>query len=208
VINPAEVADQDFLSLVTSKQGHFQLESGHHGKLWLDLDTLFVEPSRVRPLVEKLARALQAHDPELVCGPLVGGAFLAQMLASTLQVEFSFTERVLSTPGDGLYRAVYRLPKGLRDRVRGKRVAIVDDVISAGSSVRGSCAELQANGATSVVVGALLVLGSDALKFFAPQGVPVTSVAQLPYELWIPADCPLCASGLPLEDVAAREANP
>lgn len=203
MINPAQVADQDFLRLVTSRQGHFQLESGHHGKLWLDLDTLFVEPTRVRPLVDRLAHALQAHDPALVCGPLIGGAFLAQALAAALQVEFSFTERVLPAKREGLFPASYRLPKGLRDRVRGKRVAIVDDVISAGSAVRASFAELQANGATPVVIGALVVLGSQAVKFFAPLGLPVTSVLQLPYELWTPPECPLCVSGLPLEDVAA-----
>lgn len=77
--------DHDILRLVTARQGHFQLESGHHGQLWLDLDTLFVEPTRVRPLVNALAQALRAHDPAVVCGPLVGGAFLAHLLASALQ---------------------------------------------------------------------------------------------------------------------------
>lgn len=198
----SETASQDFLSLVTGRQGHFRLESGHHSQLWFDLDSLFVEPPRVAPLVNGLAQALRGHDLAAVCGPLVGGAFLAQMLAAALQVEFSFTERVLPAGREGLYRADYRLPRGLRDRVRGKRVAIVDDVISAGSAVRGTYAELQAHGAQPSVVGALLMLGSLASNFFAQQGVPVRSVAQLPYDLWMPGECPLCVSGLPLEDIA------
>jgi orotate phosphoribosyltransferase len=189
--------------LVTGRQGHFRLESGHHSQLWFDLDSLFVEPARIAPLVNALAQALRAYELHAVCGPLVGGAFLGQMLSATLQVEFSFTERVLHAEREGLYRAEYRLPRGLRERVRGKRIAIVDDVISAGSAVRGTYAELQTHGAQPCVVGALLMLGSVASDFFAQQGVRVTSVAQLPYELWMPGDCPLCNSGLPIEDPAA-----
>jgi orotate phosphoribosyltransferase len=124
------------------------------------------------------------------------------MLSATLQVEFSFTERVLPAGREGLYRAEFRLPLGLRERVRGKRIAVVDDVISAGSAVRGTYAELQAHGAQPCVVGALLMLGSVASDFFTQQGVPVTSVAQLPYELWMPGECPLCVTGLPIEDTS------
>lgn len=194
--------DQDFLSLVPTREGHFRLESGHHGKLWLDLDTLFVEPHKVRPLVDGLAESLRAHDLAAVCGPMVGGAFLAQMLASTLQVEFFFAERMLPPEGEGFYRAEYRLPRGLHERARGKRVAIVDDVVSAGSAARGTYAELRAHGARPTVVGALLALGTVALNFFAQERVPVIPMVQLPYELWVPDECPLCAAAIPLEDVA------
>lgn len=186
-----------------SRQGHFRLESGHHSQLWFELDGLFVDPARVAPLVNGLAQALRGQYLAAVCGPLVGGAFLAQMLSVALAVEFCFTERVLPAGREGLYRAEYHLPRGLRHRVRGKRVAIVDDVISAGSAVRGTYAELQAHGAIPAVVGAVLTLGSLASKFFAHEDVPVVSVAQLPYDLWMPGECPLCVSGLPLEDVAA-----
>jgi len=194
---------EDLLSLVPARQGHFRLESGHHSDLWLDLDALFVQPTRVRPLVDSLAQALRGHEFAGVCGPLVGGAFLAEMLASALTVEFFFTERVMPAERDGLYRAEYRLPRSLHDRVRRKRLAIVDDVISAGSAVRGTYAELQAHGAQPTVIGALLVMGSAALSFCKESGVPLESVARLNREVWIPAECSLCASQVPLEDLAS-----
>jgi orotate phosphoribosyltransferase len=125
------------------------------------------------------------------------------MLASALAVEFCFTERIMPAERHGLYRAEYRLPRGLHDRVRGKRFAIVDDVISAGSAVRGTYAELQVHAAQPTVVGALLVLGSVGLSFFAQERVPVESVARLPRDLWVPAECPLCAAPMPLEDVVS-----
>jgi len=192
-----------FLALVTSRRGHFRLESGHHGRLWMDLDGLFADPARVRPLVERLADAIRPHDVAVVCGPLTGGAFLAQMVAAILPVEFAFTERVAPAGGEGLYRMRYVLPRALRDRVRGRRVAIVDDVMSAGSAVGGTHAELQSHGAVTAVVGALLALGTEAADFFAQKDVPVTSVEGMPYDLWLPRECPLCAAGEPLEDVTA-----
>jgi orotate phosphoribosyltransferase len=102
----------------------------------------------------------------------------------------------------GLYRARYRVPPVLAARVAGKRLAIVDDVMSAGSALRGTYADLQAHGATCVVAGALLVLGSAGAGFFAGEGVPVEAMARRDFELWDPARCPLCAAGMPLEDMA------
>ena len=194
-----------FLDLVSGQRGHFRLESGHHGELWLDLDPLFAQPSRIEPFVAGLARAIRPYGVTTVCGPLLGGAFLAQLVARALDAEFAFTERVMPSEPAGLYPARYRLPAALVGRVSGKRVAIVDDVMSAGSALRGTDAELRAHGAVPVVAGALLVLGSTGADYFAGRGLPVEAVVRDDYPLWSPADCPLCAAGVPLESVTLPE---
>jgi orotate phosphoribosyltransferase len=193
----------DFLDLVGGRQGHFGLESGHHSRLWLDLGSLFADPRPIEPFVTGLTEAIRRHDVSGVCGPLIGGAFLAQLLAQRLAVEFYFAEREMPADPRGLYRARYRVPAALAARVRGKRLAIVDDVMSAGSALRGTYADLRAHGATCVVAGALLVLGSTGAGFFAGEGIPVEAPARRDFELWEPARCPLCAAGMPLEDMAA-----
>lgn len=206
----AAVAAAAFLDLVAGQRGHFRLESGHHGRLWLDLDPLFADPRRVEPLVTDLAAALRPHDAAVVCGPLLGGAFLAQLIARALDAEFAFTQRVVPAAGadrDALFQARYVLPPALAARVRGKRVAIVDDVMSAGSALRGTYVELRAHGATVVAAGALLVLGATGERFFVERGVAVKAVAREDYALWPPNDCPLCAAGVPVEDAAAREGD-
>ena len=190
----------DVLTLVSGSEGHFRLESGHHTNRWLDLDPLFADAARVQPFVDELVAALRVYDVAAVCGPLQGGAFLAQLVAAALGAEFWFTERELPGETGGLYRARYRLPRALEGRVRGKRTAVVDDAISAGSAVRGTYMALEAGGARPVVIGALLVLGSAASPFFVERGVPVEAVARIPFELWPPDGCPLCGSRVPLED--------
>lgn len=187
------------LKLVSGRRGHFRLESGHHSDLWLDLDPLFADPRAIDPFVAALANALRPYNPSVICGPLLGGAFLAQLVARALDAEFCFTERVAAGPGEGLFRATYRLPRAFATRVAGKRVAMVDDVMSAGSALRGTYAELQAHGAVPVVAGALLVLGSTGADFFGQRGLAVEAVVRDRHALWTPTDCPLCAAGVTFE---------
>ena len=201
------VMQKELLGLLAARKGHFRLESGHHGDLWLDLDLLFVRPNHVRRFAIELANGLSKYNVAAVCGPLVGGALVAQTVACELDVEFYYAERSVLPQRDALVPVEYRIPNGLRKMVHGKDVAIVDDVINAGSAVRGTLAELRSCGARPVVVGALLVLGSAAPGFFAGQNVPVESIAYLPSGLWVPSECPLCASQTPLEDIAADRQN-
>src|SRR4051794_33162589 len=143
---------QELLALLPRRRGHFRLESGHHGDLWLDLDSLFLRPTRLRRFAAALALRFANLAIEAVCGPLVGGAFLAQGVAAELDVEFYHTQRVATTESGGLHSANYRLPVTLRHHVTGKRVAIVDDAINAGSAVRATYLELQASGARPAAV--------------------------------------------------------
>ena len=56
------------------------------------------------------------------------------------------------------------------------------------------------------MAGALLVLGSAGIEYFAAQGIPVEAAVRGPFEMWSPSDCPLCAAGVPLIPVATPAA--
>ena len=189
------------MELVSIRRGHFRLESGFHTSLWLELDALFAEPGAVAPFVAALSDKIRPHSVSAVCGPLVGGAFLAQLIAHALDIEFCFTRRVMPTDTEGLYGVRYVLPSSFHERVRDKRVAIVDDVMSAGSALRGTFAELNAYGATTVVAGALMVLGTRGADFFSERGVALESVCSDRFDLWLPDGCPRCAAAEPVEDI-------
>lgn len=196
-------AATSFFELTAARRGHFQLESGHHSELWFDLDALFAVPGRIDPFVRQLAESLRSYDVAAICGPLLGGAFLAQLVAHALGVDFCFTARVMPQDAGGLYPAVYLLPPAFASRLRGRRIAIVDDVMSAGSALRGTFTELQTYGAAPVVAGALMVLGTTGADFFAEQQVPVEAVVRESYSLWLPSECPLCNGDQALENVGA-----
>jgi orotate phosphoribosyltransferase/GNAT superfamily N-acetyltransferase len=191
----------ELLSLFDSQKGHFRFESGHHGNFWLNLELLCLRPARVRPFAVKLAAQIAPHKIEAVCGPLIEGAFVAQMVAEELDVEFFYAERFVESQITSLYPVSYRLPEAQREKVRGKRVAIVNDVINAGSAVRGAFADLVDCGAQVVALGTLLVLGATAATFSAERGLTLETLASLKNDLWLPSECPLCGAGMPLDNV-------
>jgi orotate phosphoribosyltransferase len=197
-----QFSPHDVLSLLAARRGHFLLESGHHGDLWLDLELLCRYPNRIRPLCAALAKRLQQFELNAVCGPLVEGAFVALIVASELDITLSYAERFAKTGKDGLFPAGYRVPNSLRHAVKRTRIAIVTDVINAGSAVRGTFEDLESCGANIVAIGSLLTLGNAAQEFADAKRVALESLVHLPNNLWIPAACPLCASGIPLEDAA------
>jgi orotate phosphoribosyltransferase len=179
----------EVVELIQARRGHFELASGHHGELWLELDELFARPARLARFAAELGRRLAEHGTEAVCGPLTGGAFLAELVAVGRDLEFSWTER---------HAGGYRLPDALRDGLRGKAVAIVDDVVNAGSATRATLDELRACGARPVALGALLTLGDPAERLAAEEGIALETLATLPNRLWEPSDCPMCTAGEPL----------
>jgi orotate phosphoribosyltransferase len=187
----------DLLSLVASRSGHFRLESGHHADTWMELDQLFRSPAALRPFIAELAGRFRPHRIDTVCGPLTGGALLAQSIAEELGVEFAFAERLV-TNRPGLYPVDYRIASSLREGIRGRRVAVVDDAISAGSAVRATLADLASCGAAPAVLGALLLIGPRATGLATETRLPIVSLMELPNQIWTPSECPMCAQGVPL----------
>ena len=188
------------LPALPGREGHFRLESGLHTDRWLTLDALFASPGDVAPLIAALAARLDSYSVSGVCGPLVGGAFLAQGLAAALGVDFYFSEPEITARSTGLFSAEYRVPAGLRRRMSGGRLALVDDVISAGSSVRATAKAVTAAGASIVVVGTLLALGTVGLDYFAHLDIPVEALERGELSLWSPDTCPLCRAGAALHE--------
>jgi orotate phosphoribosyltransferase len=187
----------DVLALLPGRSGHFLMESGLHADLWLDLDQLFVRPERLLPSARRLRDALAGDEPQVLCGPLLGGALLAQIVALTGGLDAVYTERTTWTPG-ALWSARYELPASLAGVVRGRRVAVVDDVVNAGSALRATIAAVRSAGGEVVGTAALLRLGDTAVPWLQEAGLTLHALAARDTALWPPSDCPLCRQGLPL----------
>jgi orotate phosphoribosyltransferase len=190
----------DILDLVASRTGHFRLESGHHAERWLDLERLCMDVRAIERLAAELASLLAGHAFDIVCGPLVEGAFVALMVASKLAKPFVYTERITSDPPETLFSVRYEVPSSLRPGLRGKRIAIVNDFTSAGSAVRGTVTDLRACGGSVAAIGSLVVLGAEAAMFCERERLPLETLQTIPFEIWEPSACPLCAAGELLVD--------
>ena len=74
--------------------------------------------------------------------------------------------------------------------------------ISAGSAVKGTYADLLACGANPVACGALTIFGDAADKFAAEKNLQRESAARMSCDIWKPAECPLCQTGITIEKVS------
>ena len=173
--------------LACPRRGHFDLGTGYHGDLWLDLDGLFLFPDRLRPDVQRLADRLGRYRPGAVCGPLplAGGAFLALMIAGMLGAAF-----LPAYPGPGTSQ-----PPGA--------YSLAPIALHAGTAVRASCQELRDAGAAPVAVAALLAIGRASTVVTDTLGLPFHVGTTMPSQVWPAAGCPLCQNGTPLDQPAA-----
>jgi orotate phosphoribosyltransferase len=89
--------NEDLLSLVRGRSGHFLLESGHHGDVWFQLETPCLHSRAIRPFAVRLAERLKNYNVDSVCGPLVEGAFVALMVSLELAAN-SFMPSASQTP--------------------------------------------------------------------------------------------------------------
>src|SRR5262245_50065604 len=196
--------DADILGLVASRTGHFRLESGHHAARWLDLERLCMNVQVVERHASALADRLARHSFDVVCGPLVEGAFVALMVARRLAKPFIYAERIAAAEPAGMFGVRYEIPSSVRHELGGgRRVSIVNDFTSAGSAVRGTMRDVRACGGAVVVIGSLVVLGSDMPRFCDRERLPLEALERLPFEVWEPSTCPLCMAGEPLTDPLA-----
>jgi orotate phosphoribosyltransferase len=192
----------ELLALLAGRRGHFRMESGYHSELWFNLDNLFGDPVCLQPFVDDLAGRLATHRIDAVCGPMTGGAKLAAMIGTKLNIESYHTERFEPPNATGLFPVRYLVPAVQRDRLRGKTVAIVDDAISAGSAVNGTHADLLACGAKPIVCGALIIFGDRADGFGTASNLKLEAITRMSFSMWKPGECPLCKSGVPIEQAS------
>jgi orotate phosphoribosyltransferase len=196
-MEPGTELQHQVAALLPWHKGHFKFESGHHGDTWLNLELLCVRPEPVERLAWALADRLAHLGAEVVCGPLVEGAFVALMVARRLGLPFAYTER-FDSQSDRLFSVTYAVPGALREIVAGKRVLVVNDVIGAGSAVLGTLKDLYECGADPLAIGALAARGPAAMVLARENGLALELLASFPGEMWKPQECPMCAAGIPI----------
>lgn len=184
----------EVVQLAQPSHGHFDLGTGFHGDVWLDLDLLFLQPALLRQPIRWMAERLREHAVDAVCGPVEGGAFLAYAVADLMTAVFLPGYR---TPGQTAGYHLGPVPGG----IEGWRVGIVDDAVNAGTAVLACAEALRGQGAAPVAVASLLALGDASTTIRDRLGVRFHPAATLPSQTWPAAQCPQCADGIPVTPV-------
>jgi orotate phosphoribosyltransferase len=172
-------------------KGHFQLTSGLHSGEYLQCALVLQHPA----LAERLGRELAARFPkcDVVAAPALGGLIIGHEVARALGCRFIFTER------DAHGKMVLRRGFSVQPDEIG---VVVEDVVTTGGSTGEVIHALKSQGAR--VAGAGSIIDRSGGK--ADLGVPRIALATLEVNAWVPADCPLCKQGIPVEKPGSRAA--
>lgn len=167
-------------------QGHFVYTSGRHGSQYLEKFRLLEDPRATTELGGMIARHFTALRPEVVAGPTLGGVILAYEVARQLGAKAIYLER--GEAGGRVLRRGFAIGEN-------RRVLLVDDVVTTGGSLAESTDCIRQAGGTVIGIGVL----ADRTAGRTSLGVPFFACATLDFASYAPQQCPLCASGVPLE---------
>ncbi len=174
---------------------HFVYITGDHGSGWIDKDAVFPHTRYLSRLGELLAQAVERLRPEIVCGPATGGLTVAQWTAHHLGVLCCFTEHGKADPKTGL-PGRFGLHRGYDQLVAGRRVLVVDDVVSTGQSIRQTLTAVRDDGGQIVGAGAFVSRGNVAAAGIGMSDFIYLLEHKIP--CWPAARCQLCKSGVPV----------
>ncbi|EGO65770.1 orotate phosphoribosyltransferase [Acetonema longum DSM 6540] len=172
-------------------EGHFLLTSGLHSPMYVEKFQVLQYPQHTAALCAALAERFRDKQISVVVGPVTGGILLAHEVGKNLGTRAIFTERE---------NGVMTLRRGFVIHP-GERVLVVEDIVTTGGSVQEVLDVVkQAQGNVAGV--ALLVDRSGGKVSF---GVPTEALLHLSVQSYQPAECPLCAKGLPITKRGSRK---
>lgn len=173
--------------------GHFKLTSGRHSDVYYEKFTLLKQPVICTQLCRRMAESLQGTGAQTIVGPTTGGIILAYDVARYLGVESIYAEA--ADEGKG------RVFKRGFDLEPGRKVAIVDDVLTTGTSVYEVIDLVNKYGAEIVGLRLMLDRSNGKVKF----NYSFEALATVNAESWDPAECPLCAKEMELTQRGSRK---
>ena len=184
------------------REGHFKLKSGRHGDRYLEKFRVLQWPGRVTELGRMMAdRARQGAGQrpiDVVVGPTTGGVILAYEVARQLGVRGIFAELVTTANG-----STRELRRGFRIEP-GERVALVDDVVTTGTSLLEMLPLIEESGG-DLAATVVIVDRSGELRDVTSAATGRRYRAEALWSLSLPTyepgpgTCPGCAAGLALE---------
>jgi orotate phosphoribosyltransferase len=177
---------------------HFVYTSGRHSSVYINKDAVYVHTETISELCRLLARPFNAHQVDVVVGPVLGGIVLAQWVAHHLNTRRSFGETlaVYAEKGaDGVDKQ-FTFTRGYDKYIAGRNVLVVEDVLTTGGSARQVVELVRQYGGNVLGLSALCNRGQ--VQSEAVGGVPIRTLISIPLETYSEEECPFCRQNIPI----------
>ncbi len=176
------------------RAGHFVFVSGLHADTYVNKNAMYPYTAEVSKLCRAIAERFAGSGVDVVIGPATGGIILSQWVAHHLsdiehrEIYGAYADK----DGDG-----FVIKRGYNDLIAGKKVLVVEDLVTTGGSLRKVIEAARTAGANVIGAVALCNRGGVTAEMI---GNPPVFVSMLTVELeqWSAESCDLCKSGIPI----------
>jgi orotate phosphoribosyltransferase len=174
---------------------HVVYTSGKHGTAYVNKDAVYPHTEATSKLCEGFAQHFAHKDVEVVIAPSIGGVILSQWTAYHLT-------KILGREVLGVYaekdgEGGFVIKRGYDKICKGKKVLVVEDVVTTGGSIKKVIEATRAIGGEVVGLGVLCNRGG-----ITPEDVAnppeLYALANVKMDAWDEAECPMCKSGMPI----------
>lgn len=174
--------------------GHFVYVSAKHGDKYINKDAIYPHTKLVRELAKMWAEDFKNSGVEVVVGPAMGGVILSHDAASELS-------KLLKRDIPGVYAEKdgdggFTFTRGYDVFVKGKKVLVVEDILTTGGSVKKVIQMTKKAGGKVVGLGVIANRGNVKAKDIGVTKInALMNIEMIAMEA---KDCTLCKNKVPV----------
>lgn len=183
------------------KNGHFVYQAGYHCRDYVAKDRITLNPLAIDEVGRMLADLIKDYDIDTVAVPAIGGVVLGHVVAKYLShfknklINSIFVERVGKKNKNNIYK--YEVTRCHGEYVYGKNVAVLEDIMNSGATVKNVITSVENAGGKVTTVGVVRNRGGLKAKDFG-SNITLTNLSVINLEIYDPDNCPLCVSKIPI----------
>ncbi|MCE9549058.1 phosphoribosyltransferase [Candidatus Nomurabacteria bacterium] len=173
---------------------HFVGTSGLHFNTYVNKDFLYPHTKETSKVCKLFAEKYKDKNIEVVVGPALGGIILSQWTASFLS-ELTGKE-VLGIYTEKTENCGQVFTRGYDGYVKGKKVLVVEDIITTGLSSLKTAEAVKTCGGEVVGVCAMVNKNKDINSISSEYSI--SALTNLYIDTYEAKDCPLCKNNIPI----------
>lgn len=190
---------QLFLESGAVVEGHFVFASWKHSDVYFAKGKLFDDPEKLEILAREMAFHFIAAPPDVLVSPQKNGVKIGRRATAILNEIIG--GNVQFVPAEKGPNETFFIEKEFHPVIGGKRVGLVEDVLTTGGSVAKVAREVWALGGILTELVALVNRGNVTAETV---GVPkLTSMAEVAANQW-DEPCHLCQQNVPINEELGR----
>lgn len=186
------------------KDGHFVYQAGYHCRDYVAKDRITLNPLAIDEVGKMLADLMKDYDIDTVAVPAIGGVVLGHVVAKYLShlknklVNSIFVERAGEKNKDNIYK--YEVTRCHGEYIYGKNVAVLEDIMNSGATVKNVITSVQNAGGKVIAVGVVRNRGELKAEDF-DNNIALINLSVINLEKYDSDKCPLCIKGVPINTI-------